>query len=57
MFVHLIVVLILAALAWWVVGQLGLPEPVKRIVTVILVVVVVLWLVQVLLGGPAVVRL
>ena len=51
----LLILGILVALAIWVLGQLGLPEPIQRIiyvaVVVVVVLVVVLLLLQVVGGG------
>lgn len=51
----LLILGILVALALWVLGQLGLPEPITRIiyvaVVVVVVLVVVLLLLQIVGGG------
>jgi hypothetical protein len=51
----LLIIGILVALAIWVLGQLGLPEPIRRIiyvaVVVLVVLVVVLLLLQLVGGG------
>jgi len=53
--VWLLIIGILVALAIWVLGQLGLPEPITRIiyvaVVVLVVLVVVLLLLQLIGGG------
>jgi len=33
-------------LIFWVMGYLGVPEPIRKVVTVIVVVIAVLWLLQ-----------
>jgi hypothetical protein len=54
--IYLIVLCILCALAWWIITQLPLPDPIKRIATVVIVVVFVIaiiWLLLPLAGsGP-----
>lgn len=54
--VMLIYVALLVAAVWlvlWVLGQVGvtLPEPIVRIIWVIVVLLVLLWFVQAFLGG------
>lgn len=51
MLISLIVVLIVAALLYWVLTQLPLPPMVKTVATIIIVIVLVLWLVQHVLPG------
>ena len=48
----LLVGLILICLACWVARQLPLPDPIGRIVYVVIVVIGVLWLIGVLTGHP-----
>lgn len=51
--ISLLVLVILASLVFWIIQQIPLPEPIGKIVTIVLVVVVVLALVSMLLplGG------
>lgn len=48
--ITLLVVLLIAALVFWVLRQLGLPEPIDKIVLVILVVILGIWLIYFLMG-------
>ena len=48
--VHLVVVLIVLGLLYWVLTMIPLPEPLRQIATVVIVVIFALWLVSVLLG-------
>jgi hypothetical protein len=54
--IGLLIVLIIAALILWAVRMLlpvlGLPEPIGTVIYVVIVVIVVLWLIQSLAGGP-----
>jgi hypothetical protein len=54
--VYLLIICILCALAWWIIQQLPLPDPIKKIATVVIVVVFVIaivWLLLPLAGaGP-----
>jgi hypothetical protein len=47
--VHLIIVGVVVALLcyliFWLIGYLGVPEPIRKVVVVIIVVVAVLWLI------------
>jgi len=58
--VYLAVAIILLALAFWLVGQFGLPEPIAKAVTiaivVIAVIIIVLLLLQLVGGSPALVQ-
>lgn len=51
MLITLVVALIIIALIWWVITQLPLPPMIRTVATVIFVVAVVLWLLQ-LIGHP-----
>ena len=51
MLLTILVALIIVALCYWVITTLPLPEMIKNIAIVILVVVVVLYLIQ-FIGGP-----
>ena len=59
--VWLAVLVIVVLVAWWLMQQLSLPEPVQRIVTIVLVVVVAIIAIGVLLNltgmGPGFFRL
>ena len=48
--IYVIAFLIIVALGYWVIGQLGLPDPIKKVLTIVLVVIVVVvlvvWMVQ-----------
>lgn len=53
--IYILVLCIVLALIWWIVGMLPLPAPAKQIVTVVIVVIFVLALVFMLLplaGNP-----
>lgn len=50
--IALIIPLIIAGLVLWVCSQLPLDATIQKIIRVVVIVVVVLWLAQVLLGGP-----
>lgn len=58
--ISLLVSLIVAVVLLWAAGQLlavlNVPEPLKTIIWVVLVVLVVLWLVQALFGTPVLPR-
>jgi hypothetical protein len=51
--VHLIVVGVVLALlcylVFWLIGYLGVPEPIRKVIVVIIVVVAVLWLIMTVL--------
>lgn len=47
--IWLLVLLIITALIYWVIGKLALPEPISRIAMIILVVVVAIILIMLLL--------
>jgi hypothetical protein len=51
--VHLIIIGIVFALLcyllFWAMGYLGVPEPIRKVVTVIVVVVAILWLLSIFL--------
>jgi hypothetical protein len=48
--IEFLVALIIFGLIYWIVGQIPLPEPFKRIAMVVLVVVFCIWLIYFLLG-------
>lgn len=48
--IWVLILLIVMSLAWWILGQLPLPAPIKQIATVILVVVCAIILIYMLLG-------
>jgi hypothetical protein len=55
--IYILILLIVLALVWWIIGQLPLPDPVKRIATVVLVVIFAIAMIYLLLplaqgGGP-----
>jgi hypothetical protein len=52
--VSLLILLIVLSLAYWIIGQLPLPPPVRQIATVIIVVIAVVFLIYFLMGiaGP-----
>lgn len=52
MLISLLIILIIIALAYWVVNTLPLPPVVKNIAIVIMVVFVVLWLLSLFPGSP-----
>jgi len=54
--IWILILLIIMSLAWWILGQLPLPPPIKQVATIILVVICVIILIYMLLGlagGPA----
>jgi hypothetical protein len=48
--ITLLIVLLVAALVFWVLQQLGLPDPIRKIVYVVVVVVLAIWLLYFLIG-------
>lgn len=48
--VWLAVIVIVAIVAWWLINQIGLPEPAQKIITIVFVVVLAVLLISVLLG-------
>lgn len=48
--VYLLILGLVFAVIWWIIGVLGLPEPINRVVRIIFAVVVVIVLISVLLG-------
>lgn len=48
--VHLIIGLIVIGLLYWVVMQIPLPQPIKQIANVVIVVLAALWLIYVLMN-------
>lgn len=52
--ITLLVVGLICGLIWWAVNRVGVPEPIKTWIIVIMVVVVGIWLISLLipLGGP-----
>lgn len=57
MLIYLVVLLIVAGLIFWAVNRLsaafGIPEPIRTVIIVILVIFIVLSLLYVLMGGAA----
>lgn len=56
--VYLLVICIVCALAWWIITQLPLPDPIKKIATAVIVVIFVIAIIYLLLplagtGGPS----
>lgn len=51
MLIPLLVFLIVIAVAYWVITILPLPEPIRQIATVVIVVVAAIALISMLLGG------
>jgi uncharacterized membrane protein YwzB len=49
--ISIMVVLILVALLWWVIGQLTVDAMILKVARVVIVVLCVLWLVNILMGG------
>ena len=47
--IYVLIMCIVLALAWWILTMLPLPDPAKRIVTVVLVVIFVIALIYLLL--------
>jgi hypothetical protein len=51
--VHLLLIAVVLALVcyllFWLLGYLGTPEPIRKVVTVIVVVLIVLWLLSIFL--------
>jgi hypothetical protein len=54
--IYILILLIVLALVWWIIGQLPLPAPVKQIATVVIVVIFAICMIYMLLplaqGGP-----
>jgi hypothetical protein len=48
--VYLAIFVIVAVVLWWLLQQLALPEPIGKIVTIVLVVVAAVFLIMLLLG-------
>lgn len=48
--IPIIIGVILFGLAYWVITEVPLPPPMKRILTVVLVVIFVIWLISLLTG-------
>jgi hypothetical protein len=47
--IHMLIVLIVLGLVYWVFTLIPLPQPIKQIATVIIVVICALWLIYMLL--------
>ena len=54
--IYILILLIVMALFWWIVGQLPLPDPIKKVATVVIVVIFVIAMIYLLLplagSGP-----
>lgn len=50
--ITLLVFCLIAAIAWWAIGQLSLPPPIRMVVIVVLAIIAILFLVN-MLGGLA----
>lgn len=48
--VYLAILVIVVILVWWLLSQLGLPEPVGRIITIVMVVIVAIAAIMLLLN-------
>lgn len=48
--IDLVILCIVAGLAWWIIGMIPLPPPVRQIVTVVFVVIIAVFLIYALLG-------
>lgn len=48
--IHLLVAALIFWLIWWALNYIGPPEPFRKVITVILVIVAVIYLINVLLG-------
>lgn len=51
MIIDLAILVILAALVWWLLTQIPLPEPINKAVQIVFVVIVVLALIGILTGS------
>lgn len=49
--ITLLIVLLIAAIVWWVIGQLNLPQPIRMVAIVIMAIAAILILVSFLPGG------
>lgn len=49
--ITMFILLAIFALVWWGVGRLGIPEPIKTVILVILGLVALVWLYQTFAGG------
>ena len=47
--IYILILLIMMALFWWIVGQLPLPDPIKKMATVVIVVIFVIAMIYLLL--------
>ena len=45
---HVLIVLLILALIWWVLGMIGLPAPITKVATIILVIIGCLYLILIL---------
>ena len=45
---HVLIVLLVLALIWWVLGMIGLPAPITKVATIILVIIGCLYLILIL---------
>ncbi len=54
---QLIFVLAVIAIVWWGVNRMGVPEPIKTIVLVVLALVALFWVWNTLLGGAGHLRI
>jgi hypothetical protein len=52
--IQVVVVLVIAALAYWALSQLPIPAPFKQIINIVLALIVILWLLGArgMIGGP-----
>ena len=51
MLIYLLVFLLIAAIVWYVIGQLSLPPPVRMVAVVVMAIVAIVFLLQFLGGG------
>lgn len=51
--INLLILLIVVALCYWVIGMLPLPDPIRQIAIVVLVVICAVYLIYMLMGMTA----
>ncbi len=51
--IYVLIFLLIAAIVWYVIGQLSLPPPIRMVAIVVMAIVAILFLVQLLPGGAS----